>query len=82
MPVSSYLGPSANHKNNRNVGLLLLEGELVDEKEEQVVTCSLSSFDAYMRAQYKDWDAFTDWAMERTGRYGRWWAQVELPGQP
>jgi hypothetical protein len=59
--------------NNRNVGMLIVEGDLVTEKEAEIVTCNLDAFDQYMRAIYADWDAFTDWALERTGRYGRWW---------
>jgi hypothetical protein len=64
-------------KNNRFPGLLLVDGQLVAEKEERIVTCSLQTFDQYMRAIYADWDAFTDWALERTGRYGRWWETGE-----
>jgi hypothetical protein len=80
MPVVDFY-VEYQRKNNRNPGRLLLEGELVDEKEERIVTCGLSSFDAYMRTIYADWDAFTDWALERTGRYGRWWELPEVPGQ-
>jgi hypothetical protein len=72
MPVVDFY-VEYQRKNNRNVGRLLVEGELVDEKEERIVTCGLDTFDAFMRKVYPDWDAFTDWALERTGRYGRWW---------
>jgi hypothetical protein len=60
-------------KNNRNVGLLLVEGDLVPEKEAEIITCGLDAFDQYMRTIYADWPEFVDWALERTGRYGRWW---------
>jgi hypothetical protein len=59
-------------KNNRNVGLLLVEGDLVPEKEAEIITCGLDAFDQYMRTIYPDWPEFVDWALERTGRYGRW----------
>jgi hypothetical protein len=79
MRANGFYGQT--HKNNRNQGHLLLEGELVTEAEEHVVTCGLDRFDQYMRAQYPDWPEFTDWALERTGRYGRWWELPEVPGQ-
>jgi hypothetical protein len=90
MPVSSYLGPSANHKNNRNVGLLLLEGALVDEATEHVVTCGLDSYAQYMKQVYPDWQEFTDWLEDRYwlhqgyrgGVPAKWWVITQEPGQP
>jgi hypothetical protein len=78
MPVHNFYADDLR-KNNRNPGKLLLQGALVDEATEHVVTCGLDTFDQYMRTVYPDWPEFVDWAMERTGRYGRWWAQPELP---
>jgi hypothetical protein len=40
MRANGFYGQT--HKNNRNQGHLLLEGELVTEAEEHVVTCGRS----------------------------------------
>jgi hypothetical protein len=73
MPVVDFY-VEYQRKNNRNVGKLLLEGELVDEKEERIVTCSLQTFDQYMRAQYQDWPEFEAW------REDRYWLHMGYEG--
>jgi hypothetical protein len=78
MPVHNVEVRSA--RANCFPGLSLVEGEMIDDDQAQIVTCNLGAFDAYMRTIYADWDAFTDWALERTGRYGRWWELPEVPG--
>jgi hypothetical protein len=72
MRANGFYGQT--HKNNRNQGHLLLEGELVTEAEEHVVTCGLDRFDQYMRAQYPDWPEFTAW------REDRYWLHMGYEG--
>jgi hypothetical protein len=80
MPVVDFY-VEYQRKNNRNPGRLLLEGALVSEEQERIVTCSLQSFDQYMRQVYPDWPEFTEWREDRYwlhqgyegGVPAKWW---------
>jgi len=46
---------------NRNDGLVIIEGDLVDLDTADILTCPVLEFESRMAQRYPDWNAFKNW---------------------